>query len=273
MNDAQFQIGELLLARAEYMNSAERKEGARSRTFAKAIDAYRNVASKEAVVAAQKARIAQFADLRTKYGTAGDKVNFQKYKRLVDKETEKLAQVEGTPDQTLTAKIKTGMAYFSQEKWDETRVLYTQLENLGVLEDPADKKEALYSITMSYAAQNVADKAVEKYKDFEATYKADPIAENLPLVMGAMYLTPKLMNADKAIEYFSQGIQMYPKGKLLGAMVLARAGAQIELKKYDEASKALQETLATNPPKSLAVDAEFYLGTIDTQTGKLSRTR
>jgi TolA-binding protein len=53
-------------------------------------------------------------------------------------------------------------------------------------------------------------------------------------------------------------------------MVLARAGAQIELKKFDEASKALQDTLAANPPKNLAVDAEFYLGTIDTQTGKLA---
>jgi len=122
---------------------------------------------------------------------------------------------------------------------------------------------------MSYAAQNVADKAVKKYNEFKEKYKADPIAENLPLVMGAMYLTPKLKNPDKAIQYFSEGIEMYPKGKLLGAMVLARAGAQIELKKYDEASKALQETLASNPPKSLAVDAEFYLGTIDTETGKL----
>jgi len=107
MNDAQFQIGELLLARAEFMTSPEEK-AQRADAFAKAIDALRNVASKDAVLAAQKARIAQFADLRTKYGTAGDKVNFAKYKRLVDKETEKLAQIEGTPDQTLTAKLKTG---------------------------------------------------------------------------------------------------------------------------------------------------------------------
>src|SRR5262249_5385353 len=107
------------------------------------------------------------------------------------------------------------------------------------------------------------------YNAFMTAYKGDPIAENLPLLMGAMFLSPKVKNAEKAIQYFSEGIQMYPRGKLLGAMVLARAGAQIELKKFGEASEALQQTLAGNPPKNLAVDAEFYLGTIDTQTGKL----
>ena len=36
-----------------------------------------------------------------------------------------------------------------------------------------------------------------------------------------------------------------------------------------QASAALKDVLAKNPPKELAVDAEFYLGTIDSQTGKL----
>jgi tetratricopeptide (TPR) repeat protein len=188
MNDAQFQIGELLLAKAQFMTDPAQKKD-RADVYAKAIEAYRNVASKDVVVAAQKARIQQFADLRTKYGTAKDKVNYERFKRLVDKETEKLAQVEGSPDMTLTAKIKTGIAYFSQEKWDETRVLFSQLEDLGLLETPPDKKEGLYSITMSYAAQNTVDKAVEKYNAFMGAYKGDPVAENLPLMMGAMYLS------------------------------------------------------------------------------------
>ena len=65
----------------------------------------------------------------------------RRYKRLVDKETEKLAQVEGRGDQTQTAKFKTGLIFFTQGKMDETRVLYTHLENLGVARG-SGRKEA-----------------------------------------------------------------------------------------------------------------------------------
>jgi TolA-binding protein len=267
INDAQFQIGELLLARGGFISSEDNK-AKQTEIFNKALDAYRSVASKDRVIAAQKARIAFFADLRTQAGMKSDKVAFAKYKRLVDKETEKLAGLEARTDQTQTAKFKTGLIFFTQGKMDETRVLYTHLQAQGAIEEDADKKQALYFITMSYAAQNVADKAEEKYKEFQGAYKGDQIAQNLQLVMGAMYLNEKLNNPDKAIEYFNEGLQLYPKGKAFGTLVLARAGAQIQLKKYDEAEKALQETLKGNPPKELAVDAEFYLGTVQVQTNK-----
>lgn len=269
MNDAQFQIGELLMGSAGFMDKPEDKKK-REETFNKSLDAFRSVASKENVVAAQKARIQQFADLRTRFGTAHDVANFQKYKRIVDNETDRLAQIEQTQDQTLTAKLRTGIIFFSQGKWDETRVFYTQMENLGVLEDANDKKQAAYFVAMSYAQQDIVDKAVEKYNAFQSAYHADPLAENLPLAVGAMFLSEKHKDPDKAIHYFSEGIKNYPKSKLLGAMVLARAGAQIELGQFDPAIAALKETLSKNPPKDLAVDAEFYLGTIYAKTGKIA---
>lgn len=271
INDAYFQVGELLLARGGFMSGEDEKEK-QNELFGKALESYRSVATKDRVVAAQKARVAYFADLRTKAGIAKDRANFDKYKRLVDKETEKLVQLEGRGDQTQTAKFKSGLIFFTQGRMDETRVLYTHLENLGVLEDAEEKKQALYFITMSYAAQNAIDKAVEKYNAFQGTYKGDPIAQNLQLIMGAMYLNPdsKAKDPNKAIEYFNEGLQLYPKGKTFGTLILARAGAQIELKQFDEAEKALKDTLAQKPPKELAVDAEFYLGTVQVQTGKIS---
>jgi TolA-binding protein len=269
INDAQFQIGELLLARGGFLSGEDSKQK-QNEIFAKALDAYRSVATKDRVVDAQKKRIAFFESLRNKAGIDKDRAGFEKYKRLVIKEQEKLAQIEGHTDQTQTAKFKTGLIFFTQGKMDETRVLYTHLENLGAIEDPEDKKQALYFVTMSYAAQNVADKAVEKYTAFQGAYKGDPIAQNLQLIMGAMYLHPdsKVKDPNKAIEYFNEGLQLYPKGKAFGTLVLARAGAQIELKQFAEAEKALKDTLAQNPPKELAVDAEFYLGTVQVQTGK-----
>ncbi|HEY3898818.1 MAG TPA: tetratricopeptide repeat protein [Chthoniobacter sp.] len=265
MNDAQFQIGELLMARAGFMTAPEEK-AKRIEMFGRALDAFHNVASKDQVIKAQKERIAYFTDLRNNALKGKDMNGFQKWKRVADKETEKLADLNQRQDEALTAKLRTGLIFFSESKWDETRVFYDQMEKLNLLEDANDRKQALYFVAMSYASQDLADKAVEHYKTFEAAAHNDPLGENLPLAMGTMFI--RLKQPAKAIQYFDDGIKSYPKGKLLGPMVLAKARAQIDLKQYDQASTALQDTLAKSPAKDLAVDAQFYLATIDEETGK-----
>jgi TolA-binding protein len=265
MNDAQYQIGELLMAKAGFM-TAQADKAKRTEMFGRALDAFHNVASKDMVIKAQKERIAYFADLRNKSLAAKDMTNFQKWKRITDKETEKLADLSQRQDQALTAKLRTGVIFFSENKWDETRVFYDQMEKLGMLQDANDRKQYLYFVAMSYASQDQAEKAEEHYKTFQTAAHNDPLGENLPLAMGTMFI--RLKQAAKAIPYFDEGIKNYPKGKMLGPMVLARARAQIDLKQYDQASKALTDTLGKNPAKDLAVDAQFYLATIDEETGK-----
>ncbi|HSI11223.1 MAG TPA: tetratricopeptide repeat protein, partial [Chthoniobacter sp.] len=273
INDSQFQVGELLLARGGFLRTKE-EEQKRDAIFVKALDSYRSVASKDRVVAAQKARIAYFKDLMVKAGQAKDTAGFQKYKRISEKETEKLAIIEAKTDQTLTAKFKTGLVFFTQGKMDETRVLFTHLEQLGALEGDEEKKQALYFVTMSYAAQVVVEKAETKYKEFQATYSGDPIAQNLQLIMGAMFLNPdsKFKNPDKAIEYFKEGLKLYPKSSSYGALVVALGGALIELKRYDEALAELDKVKQTKPPKELAVDVDFYYATALVLMGKTNES-
>ena len=57
-------------------------------------------------------------------------------------------------------------------RWDETRVFYTQLEKVGAIEDANDKKQAAYFVAMTYAAQNIVDKAVQKYDAFVSDYRS-----------------------------------------------------------------------------------------------------
>ena len=95
-------------------------------------------------------------------------------------------------------------------------MLFSYIDELGLTDDPEQKKLILYFVTMTYAAQNVADKAVEKYDAFEAAYKGAPIAENLQLVMGSMFLSdkPKLNNPTKAIQYFKEVAEHLSQGKI-----------------------------------------------------------
>ena len=52
-----------------------------------------------------------------------------------------------------------------------------------------DKKRALYFTTMTYALQNAADRATAGYDEFQAKYKGDALADNLPVALGSMYLS------------------------------------------------------------------------------------
>lgn len=265
VNDAQFQVGELLLARGGFMSADKTKQAA---VFSEAIDAFRSVQTKEYVIQRQKERIAQFSDLRTKAGIAKDVAGLQKYKRVIDKEQEKLAQIESRPDQTVTAKFKVGMIYFQEGELNKARVLFNYIDQMGLTDDPEQKKQLLYFVTMTYGAQGVVDKAVEKYNAFEASYKGDPIAENLQLVIGAMYLEGKSSNPATALKYFKEGLEIYPQGKFVGATMLAESQAMIQLKDFGEAVKLLSSKQAQDLPKDQAVDAEFFKASILEQTGK-----
>jgi TolA-binding protein len=265
VNDAQFQVGELLLARAGFMTDKAKQEA----TFAKAIEAFHEVQSKDYVIQAQKERIAQFTELRNKAAATKDLAGIQRYKRVLDKEQEKLAQIQSRQDQTVTAKFKCGVIYFEEGRLDEARVLFSYIDQLGLTDDPEQKKLILYFVTMTYAAQNVADKAVEKYNAFEAGYKGAPIAENLQLVMGSMFLSdkPKLHDPAKAIQYFKEGLEIYPKGKFVGQLILAQSQAMIQMKDYTQALTLLDDPQTKALPKDQAVDAAFYKATILDQTG------
>ena len=263
-NDAQLQIGELMLARAGVVADKEKQAAMMNR----ALDAYHSVLAKDYVLREQQGRIDYYLKLRTDAGQ--NPQLFQTYKRVVEKEQEKLAAFKDRADDTVLARIKGAQIFSMLGKHDETRMVMNYLEQRGLATEPEQKKLVLYYTARSYAAQNLAAKAEEKYNAFQAAYKGDPLGQDLPLLMGAMYLggNPKLKDPDKAMKYFAEAAQLYPNTKVGAAAVLMQTQAMIQLKRYDEALKVLNETLAKNPPKELAVDAEFFRATIFAETGK-----
>ena len=271
MNDAQFQLGEMLSARGSF-TPAEKKEQ-KEAIFQKAIEAYRGVLSKEQVVAAQKARVESAKLRRIEALKKQDFALVKRLERYRDKEAAKLADFEGRADETTTAKLKSGQIFFQLSKLDEARVLLGYIEPRAESEEV--KKEVSYYLTMSYALQGVMEKAEERYKAFQAAYKGDPIAQNLQLVMAAGFLSgkdPTKQNPVKAIEYCKEGIEVYPKGRFTSDLLNVQASALIGLKRYDEAQDMLKKFVATNPPKELAADAEFNLAIIYKDTGKIDES-
>ena len=259
INDAYFQIGEILFTMAAFSPEADQPP-----IYQQALDAYQSVLPKEEVIQLQQEKIKAFPSLKA----AALRANNPALKKQLDKDNErelkKLAEVNAKPDQIATAMLKMAEIYFNAKKYNESRVLITHVSPFLTTDE--EKMRSLYYKTMGYVIQNAVDKAVQGYQDFSTAYKSKPIAESLPFAMGNMYLG--LGKPTDAIKYFDESLALYPKGRVIGHSVVSKAQAQAGLKNYEEALKTFQTYLASNPAPDVAVIAQYGLAGINKDTGK-----
>ena len=259
INDAWFQIGEILFTRAAFSPDAERQP-----IYKQALDAYQSILPKEEIIELQTAKIKAFPALKA----AALRANNPALKKQLDKDNErelkKLEEVRSKPDQIATAMLKMGEIFFNAQKYNESRVLITHVSPFLTTDD--EKMRSMYYKTMGYVIQNAVDKAVQGYQEFTAAYKSNPLAESLPFAMGNMYLG--LGKPEDAIRYFDESIAQYPKGRVVGLSVVSKAQAQVGLKNFEEALKTFQSYLANNPAPDVAVIAQYGLAGIYKDTAK-----
>jgi TolA-binding protein len=267
LNDAQYQLGELLLNRAIFA-----PEDAQPDLYAKALVAYRAVLPKDGTVAAQQKRIDTFREHFDAARNAKNVMEMRRITALIDHETTKLAAVKEKGDLTISSQIKIGEIFFYQKAYDEARVLFRQAQTFA--EDADQKKTLLYFLTLSYTQQvrkiasegkkPLIDKAVENYTTFESTYKADPMGDNLPLTLGTLFLAN---DPATAVDYFQEGLKLYPKGRSTDDTYIAQANAFVTLKRYDEALATFKKFLTQKLKPEQAASAEFGIANVLKETG------
>ena len=264
VNAAQFQLGEILLNEAAFA-PADRKPA----LLEDARQAFRGVLPKDRIIELQQKKIAAIPSLRAEALRARDTAALKRIDRQAERDRRKLAELQGRPDQTVTALQKVGESYFQQGQYDESRVVLGQAAPL--LADADDKKRNLYYTAMTYALQNAAAPATERYDEFQRAHKGDPIAANLPVAIGNMYLThpdPATRNPEKAARYFKEAAELYPKSPLLGLSVVNEATARAQQGDFDGALKTYRDFLASNPPAEVAAVAQLGIGNVLKEQGK-----
>lgn len=252
-NDAQFQLGEVISARAAGLPPGP----ARNALFDQALAAYRAVEPKPPMIAAQTARITRLRETRlaeARKGAAADRGALARLGDRLTREQGKLADLNAKPDPVLAARIRSGGVFFQLERYDETRVLMNALLPSATQAD--DQKAVLFYLAQSYINQKNIDKAVAAYNDFQSHFKGDPIAEGLPLAMGNMYLAAAQPDGARAEQYYDEFEKLYPRSNQRETVLLQRASSSASLGRYDEALAALDKFMAGNPKRELAAAAE-----------------
>lgn len=264
VNEAYFQLGEILFSQA--ISSDDEQKAA---LFAEALQAYRSILPQEEVIAMQKERVANFPALRRAALQRGDRAGLEKLDKENERELRRLAEIQSKPDQTLNAMLKMSEIYFNSMQLDEARVLARHLQPFLTTED--QKKRALYVNAMTYGLQNAAPEAVAAYESFQEQFKGDPIAQNLPLTIGSVFLNspdPTVNDPQKAIPYFQESLTIYPDGRFAGLSAVNQALAQSRLGKSDESLKTFQNFLAKNPRPVEGVVAQMGIANIYKDTAR-----
>ncbi len=264
INDAHFQIGEILFNRAAFSDEEDR-----AALYQQALEAYRSIEPREMIVARQRERLAGFPALRRQAIQAQDRQALDRIERDNEREVKRLAELEARPDQTTNAMLKMAEIFVNSNQPNAARVLVTHLEPF--LDADAEKKRAQYLKTMTYALQGAAPQAVAAYDQFQAAFKGDAIAENLPITLGNMFLSspdPAVADPQKAATYFEESLTLYPDGRLAGLSVVNRAAALSKLGQTDEALKTFTDFLAKNPRPEEAAAAQMGIAALYKDTGK-----
>lgn len=251
VNAANFQLGDILLNLSSYATGEERATLLRD-----ARSAFRSVVPREDLIAIQKRKLESFPQRRREAIQRNDQNALRNLDREIERERRKLAELEGRPDQVVQALLKTGEVYFIENRHDEARTVFNRVRPF--LESENDKKRELYFTTLTYALQSNAEKAVNGYDQFQAKYKGDPLASNLPAALGNMFLNgpQNVRDPEKAIAFFKESVELYPNGPLKDVSIVSQASAQIQLKQYEDALRTFQSSLQSNPSPEVALIAE-----------------
>lgn len=259
VNDANFQLGEIL-----FMIAAFSPEDQRAAVYTEAAEAYMAIIPKANVVAMQQDKIQTFGPKKADAIRARNMTLKAQLDRDNERELKKLAEISAKPDQTAAALLKLGEIFFNAGKFNASRVVLTHVTPFLSTDD--EKMRAGYHTAMGYAVQGTPEPAVKAYEAFQSTHKGKPLAENLPFLMGNMFLSQG--DNETSIRYFEESLQIYPEGRLAGLSVAQKAQAQVGLKQFDEALQTFQSSLANNPSPEVAVVAQFGIANIHRDTAK-----
>lgn len=264
VNDAQFQLAEILFSKGSFAPEEDRPE-----LYAKAMAAYRAVMPNEEIIAMQEEKLAGLPERRLAILRSRNQAAMKAFEREVDREQRRLGELKAKADMISTAGLRMGEIYFNQGQINQSRVVLRHLAPFFTKED--EKKRAAYFTALGYALQSQAAAAEEAYQAFQTEYKADPLAQNLPLAVGTMFLNhpdPSVNSPTKAIEYFDESLALYPKGQLAGLTTVTKASAQTRLGQMQAAEETFKKFLAGSPTPDEWMIAQTGLADIYKVTAK-----
>ncbi len=303
-NEAQFQLGETIMAQA-----ASSPDASQAALYKLALAAYRAVEPKEPMVAAQQARVQSYKDARLAERRKGPQSNPAQARKLIElqgRESGKLAALKAKPDTVIAARVKSGAAFVGQRLYDETRVLMTALAPEVKAARGREERSAI-TPRMTYAAQNATDRAEAAYDKFHAQvpgatpsrktcrwswpacspvrpgqgrqstsgnsakYYPNSRLREMAMLQQAQVTRPAAASTPTRSRRSTRFLKGNPKREYAAMAELARAAALRDTRDLDGALAAYRKVRDSYKGRPQAEEAGFWVASVDLQKEGLRR--
>jgi len=221
-NEAAFQLANLDFADQNYQA---------------AIDSYRSVNGKEALIESQQQRLEA---LRRQISEAGGNPNrVTTLQRALKREEQKLNAVQANPELAKEALIKVGEVYMQMREYNLARVVFRHAMNFA---DSEQKKRLQVQVIISHAAQGNTEKAETLFAEFRSKFPGDPMAQNVKFLLGNAFLQQE--RYEEAIKAFDESIQEFPDGPGSAQIPKLKAQAYMGMGRKEEAMKSFRKFIS-----------------------------
>lgn len=219
-NQAAFQLANLLFA---------------ARDYEAAIAAFRAIRSKGDLIASQEARIE--AARRAVSDASGNRDRVRALQQALKREEQKLVGVKNSPETAVDGLSRIGDSFLqlgskNPVNYDLARLVYRFASQFA---NDDQKKLLDIQTVITFALQGLADRAETKYAEFRQKYPNDPMAENVPFLLGQAL--QRQGKHQEAIAKFQESLQKFPNARITGQIPKEIAASQVALGKPEEALK------------------------------------
>ncbi len=218
--------------------------------YEQALEALRLVRRKQDMIDIQQERLNELeknsaAALQNAGGAAMANAN----SRLIDRETDRLTQLQNGPDPIIQALILMGECYASMKEPDEARTIFHRLIAHATL-TPDQQQEVDFQTLFSYVLGGQTDKANKALDDYLAKHAGDPQADSISCGIASKLLDRK--DYAGALAQAERSLKDFPQGRSVPQVIAIQVQALTSLGRVDEARKILTDYIAQNPGSPVA---------------------
>ncbi len=214
------------------------------KNYAAAIEAYRALKSKDALIASQQARL----DKLRRQVPGGDIRKLAQIQRAIKREEQKLAAVKANPELANEAWIKIGESYMQMREYNKARVVYRHATQFA---EEDQKKRLEVQVIISHAAQGNADKADQLFVEFRKKYPNDELAQSVKFLLGTAFMQQE--RYDEALKAFDESLKEFPESPNSAQIPKLRAQILAMQGKKDEAIQSFRDFIKDAESKKIKV--------------------
>ncbi len=166
-----------------------------------------------------------------------------------------LATVNESPDRMIAAYLRISEAFYRMKHFDEVRIICRHLMNFT---QDLQKMQANLLLINAFIEERQAADAAREFTAFQQSFGMDPIAENVNLAVGQLFLMQG--DLEPALAQLTRSVEDYPASKTFEEALYLKCTAEYMLGRFADVQTTADQYAAKFPEGKYLPTSLYYKG-------------